>query len=106
MARERYCFKHNTVAAEAYCLHCHKPFCKQCEIETPYGKFCCHNCSGLYAAWKARWKEPNLRKPWAAIIVSSLLCLGALGLGIAWAGSRYLGLKFLAPFDLIGKFLG
>ena len=102
---DRLCFYHNTVPAEGMCIHCHKPYCPACKIETHYGKFCCFDCSGKYAAFKATWKEPKLRTPWLGAMVSGVIMLAVLAEGLAWAGHRWLGISALAPFDLISRFL-
>lgn len=102
--KDRLCFYHVTAPAVGMCLHDHKPYCQPCEVVTPYGKFCCFDCSGKYAAFKASWKEPKLRTPWLGPLLAGAVLLLALGAGAAWAGHRWLGISALAPFDVITRF--
>lgn len=102
--KDRLCFYHTAVEAVGMCIHCHKPYCQACQVVTPYGKFCCHDCSGKYAAFKASWKEPKLRSPWLGPLLSGLILLALLAIVVAWAGHRFLGISALAPFDVISRF--
>lgn len=102
--RTRLCFRHPQVEAEAMCTHCHKPYCAECRVDTPYGGFCCFDCSGHYAAWKAKYKEPKLHKQYLVPFIAGVILLGMLALGAAWVGHNVLHIDFFRKFDLIGKF--
>jgi len=103
--KDRLCFAHHSVPAVGMCNQCHRPYCAACRVETPLGVFCTFECSGKYAAFKAKWKEPKLRTPWFAAFVSGVVLLAALALGAVWAGHRFLGIGALEKFDLIGRLL-
>jgi hypothetical protein len=102
--KDRLCFYHVSEPAVGMCLHDHKPYCQACEVVTPYGKFCCFDCSGKYAAFKATWKEPKLRSPWLGPMLAGMVLLLVLGVAAAWAGHRVLGISSLERFDVITRF--
>jgi hypothetical protein len=101
---ERTCNAHPSAPAVGMCHQCHKPYCTKCRLKTPLGEFCCFECSGKYAAFKATWKDPKLKFPWFGAFVTSAILLAALALGVAWVGNRVLGISALRPFDFITRF--
>lgn len=99
------CFKHHDRSAVGMCNQCHRPYCEECKTETPLGVFCTFECSGKFAAFYARYREPKLARHYIAPILTSLVLLAALALGAAWAGHRFLGIGALEKYDLIGRYL-
>lgn len=103
--KDRLCCRHTAVPAIGMCIHCHKPYCQECQVETPFGKFCCFDCSGKYAAFKTTWKEPKLKFPWLGGMVAGVILLAVIGEAIAFVGNRWFHISSLAPFDLVSRFL-
>lgn len=101
----KYCLNHRAVDAVAQCHQCHKPICRECLVTDANGQFCSTQCAAKNANFKASYKEAKLAGP----SLMSRLIGAAVGvailLGIVHAAVRFLGISFLASFDLIGKFL-
>lgn len=99
---EKACLNHKDAAAVAQCHQCHKPICKACLKQDPAGSFCSTECMTKYKDFKARYKEPNLKKP---SFVKGLIAL-IVGLEVlAYIGHSWLGVGLLEKVDFIGKFL-
>ncbi len=96
------CLNHIDREAVAQCHQCHKPVCKSCIKQDPAGSFCSTECLTKYKDFKARYKEPNLKKP--------CLVKGLVGLVVAVELAAYglhswLGVNAVACIDFLGRFL-
>ena len=96
------CLNHNDREAVAQCHQCHKPICKSCLKQDPAGSFCSTECLTKYKDFKARFKEPNLRKP---SFVKGLVGLVVGGEILVYLLHSWAGVNCLACADFLCKFL-
>lgn len=96
------CLNHKDAVAVAQCHQCHKPVCRACLTQDAAGSFCSTECMTKYKDFKARYKEPNLKKPsFVKGLISLVVCIEIL----AYVGHSWLGLGFLEKVDFLGKLL-
>lgn len=100
-----FCLTHKSVPAKTHCHQCHRPVCDECIEETSLGQFCSADCASKFAQFNARWKGGG--KPRGGLLKSlvGVALLITVALGAVHVAARFGGMKALAPYDLIGKYL-
>lgn len=99
---DKACLNHKDAPAVAQCHQCHKPICRACLKQDDAGSFCSTECMTKYKDFKARYKEPNLKKPSR---IASLISL-AIGLELLiYVAHSWLGVNAVAGLDFLGRFL-
>lgn len=101
------CLKHTSVPAKINCHHCHHPVCSECIEETSLGQFCSADCAKKFAQFQEKWGKSGrsgglakLANQLVGLVVIAIVVIGAIH-----AAVRFGGVKALAPFDLVGKYI-